>query len=568
MQFKSTVQSAKWLVAATLVSLCAPSAYSQCEVSKIVESDAGPNFDFGFAVSLEGDVLMVGGRRRHDERVYVYQWNGIEWTEEQRIDRPNGLAHRFGEAISLSGDRAIIGAAEQRNGVALDAGAVYSYRRVGGTWVEEAVFMASDPATGERFGRTISLDGNVALIGVSLVDCADGENCGAAYVFRYDGTDWIEEAKLTDPAAAASDGFGGSVSLDGDVALIGATQTDCPAGIFCGVAYVFRFNGSDWVEEARLTGADTGPTDRFGSSVSLDANIAVVSATGDDCPDGGACGAAYVFRFNGSNWVEEAKFTSPERVEADRFGRAVAAQGNTLVVTSLDKFACGSMSGCGAGYLFHYNGVTWDEAGKLVASDLALGGFFGFFDRGVAISGDLVAIGAYRAPCGASQCGAVYTSLLNGPDCDDNGTFDLCELHAGSATDCNGNDFPDNCEPDADGDTVIDACDICPGHNDFLDRDGDGVPDGCDGCPDDENKTDPGQCGCGRLDTGDTDGDGVLNCIDLCNGVDDAVFGPECDGAIPTVSQWGLIVLTMLLLVAAKLSFRRPEKRWNVSRVA
>ena len=143
-----------------------------------------------------------------------------------------------------------------------------------------------------------------------------------------------------------------------------------------------------------------------------------------------------------------------------------------------------------------------------------------------------------------------------------------CELHDGSATDCNGNDFPDNCEPDEDGDTVIDVCDICPRHDDFLDGDGDGVPNGCDGCPDDENKTEPGHCGCGRPDTGDTDGDGVLDCIDLCPDADETVFAPECAGAIPTVSQWGLIVLTMLLLVVAKLSFGCRAKRLNVSGMA
>lgn len=166
---------------------------------------------------------------------------------------------------------------------------------------------------------------------------------------------------------------------------------------------------------------------------------------------------------------------------------------------------------------------------------------------------------------------------------------------------------------DPDGDGYYGTCDNCPndfndgqedcnddGQGDacsppeFQDDDGDGTCNGVDGCPDDPNKTDPGQCGCGESDTDtdydgvadcldecdnnpvwqteppcgcdstpydneDDDGDGFENCFDTCAGVDDAEFGP-CDEAIPTVSEWGLVILALLLLAAGKVYFsRRPE---------
>ena len=91
------------------------------------------------------------------------------------------------------------------------------------------------------------------------------------------------------------------------------------------------------------------------------------------------------------------------------------------------------------------------------------------------------------------------------------------------------------------------------------DGDGDGLRDECDQCPTDANKIAPGFCGCGLDDNADADDDGVPDCADQCRGVDDAIFAPECEGAIPAVSSWGLVVLALLLMVFGKVYFRRRQ---------
>lgn len=63
----------------------------------------------------------------------------------------------------------------------------------------------------------------------------------------------------------------------------------------------------------------------------------------------------------------------------------------------------------------------------------------------------------------------------------------------------------------------------------------------------------------------DSDGDGVANCHDVCAGVDDAVFAPDCDGAIPTLSVWGLLVMALLLLVGGKIHFARRRSAESVA---
>ncbi len=113
------------------------------------------------------------------------------------------------------------------------------------------------------------------------------------------------------------------------------------------------------------------------------------------------------------------------------------------------------------------------------------------------------------------------------------------------------------CEGDADFDGVDGSCgDPCP--LDALDdADGDGVCWPEDQCPDDPLKTDPGVCGCHVSDTDDSDADGVPDCIDVCPGVDDAMYAPHCATAIPAATTWGAAILALLLLTAGKLSARR-----------
>lgn len=170
-------------------------------------------------------------------------------------------------------------------------------------------------------------------------------------------------------------------------------------------------------------------------------------------------------------------------------------------------------------------------------------------------------------------------------DCNDNGIADELDIANGTSTDCNGNKIPDDCEVDSDDDGLIDACDdcpfdpdkiapgacgcgvsdvdsdgdtvpdcfdICPGGNDLVDTDGDGQPDFCDPCALD-NKNDGPE---------DSDGDTVCNADDLCDGEDDLVDAdsnsiPDCLEKIPTVSEWGLVVMTLLLLVGGKVYFHR-----------
>jgi hypothetical protein len=139
----------------------------------------------------------------------------------------------------------------------------------------------------------VSISGDVALVGV-YADDDKGDYSGSAYVFRWNGSYWLEEQKLLASDGAAEDYFGRSVSISGDAALVGADGDD-DKGSGSGSTYIFRWNGNSWVEEQKLVASDGAADDEFGRSVSISGNAALMGVwTKDD--KGANSGSAYVFK--------------------------------------------------------------------------------------------------------------------------------------------------------------------------------------------------------------------------------------------------------------------------------
>jgi len=164
---------------------------------------------------------------------------------------------------------------------------------------------ASNNAPNDHFGCSTSIHSDRALIGAYANDdaCPTIPYCdsGSAYIFLRSGTTWTEQAKLTANDAAADSLFGNSVSLDGDVALVGAWGDD-DGGDDVGSAYVFSRAGTVWSQEAKLQASDAAIGDMFGRAVSLAGDTAAIGAWRDDdtYPDSGS---AYVF---GRLWGSDA----------------------------------------------------------------------------------------------------------------------------------------------------------------------------------------------------------------------------------------------------------------------
>ena len=156
---------------------------------------------------------------------------------EFKITASDGARNdRFGYSVSISGDYAIVGAdSDDDNGIF--SGSAYVFKRSGTSWTQEAKLLASDGATGDQFGFSVSISGDYAVVG-AFADDDNGENSGSAYLFKRSGTSWTQEAKLLASDGAAGDQFGLSASISGDYAVVGAFADD-DNGDRSGSAYLY-----------------------------------------------------------------------------------------------------------------------------------------------------------------------------------------------------------------------------------------------------------------------------------------------------------------------------------------
>jgi len=322
------------------------------------------------------------------------------WTEIQKLIANDGAAQdNFGFSVSCSGDTILIGAyGDDDNGDY--SGSAYVFTRSGTTWTQQAKLIASDGAAGDWFGHSVSLDANIALIGAPF-DNDNWNYSGSAYVFTRSGTTWTQQAKLTASNGAAYEIFGWAASLSGDTALIGAP---CPSvGNNRGAAYVFTWDGTTWVQVQKLL----GPAEYldFGYSVSIDYNTALIGADRENSYRG----SAYVYIRPGVDWMLQQKLTASDGVASDRFGCSVSLSGDTALIGAEDEYDSFYLSG--SAYVFTRSGTTWTQQAKLTAADAAAGDYFG---SSVSLSGDTALIGAYYGGDSGVDSGSAYVFTHSG----------------------------------------------------------------------------------------------------------------------------------------------------------
>ncbi len=312
-----------------------------------------------------------------------------DWIELDKIISSDGVANdEFGNSVSIDGDYAIVGAYCDDG----CTGSAYIYKKDGSTWIEEAKLIPSDVESGDYAGLSVSISGDYAIIGAPV-----GE---AAYVFVRSGSSWTQQAKLTSNGGGVLDFFGWSVAISGEYAIVGGTNYEYARGL----AFVFKRTSTTWNQEAKLLATDGTADDKFGY-VDINEDIAIVGAYSDDNDNGVNAGAAYIFKRETSGyWYQYSKLIASVGATDDYFGVDVAIIDDYAIIGAL-----GDDSKKGAAYIFKYIvGVGWQQEAKLTASDGAADDRFG---NSVSIFQNYVAVGAFFDD---SSTGSAYIFKDNG----------------------------------------------------------------------------------------------------------------------------------------------------------
>ncbi len=361
--------------------------------------------DFGRSVSLsaDGTVLAVGADKERSSStgingdqsdnsftdsgaVYVFRYDGSNWAQEAYVKPSNTESDSaFGWSVSLSDDGSLLAvgaysddydaigvnyALPVHNGKR-NSGSVYVFRHDGLSWIQDAYIKASNPDIDDSFGKAISLSGDGVTLAVGALyesSSATGVNgnsldnssdsSGAVYVFRHDGLSWAQEAYIKASNAELSDEFGGAVALNGDgsvLAVGAASERSSSSGVngnqmsnsfrYSGAAYVFRYDESNWMQEAYFKASNTGSYDLFGSAVSLsdDGSILAVGAKEEESSSRGIngeqtnddfweVGAVYLYRHGIAGWAQESYVKPTNSYDEQHFGGAVSISGDGLVL--------------------------------------------------------------------------------------------------------------------------------------------------------------------------------------------------------------------------------------------
>ena len=267
-------------------------------------------------------------------------------------------------------------------------------------WQQILKICASDRSQGARFGWSVSVSGDYAIIGAT----GDQSNTGAAYIFKKEGDIWNEQQKLVASDGDESDLFGYSVYISGDYAIVGAvydannsTHTD---SVFrSGSAYIFKRDGNFWNQQQKISCSNRRKKDYFGNSVSISDNYAIIGApqkeyyypTSDSILD---AGIAYIFKRNGNIWTEHQILSAFQPQEGAWFGNAVSILGNYAVVGAYDEDInpnyIDSLS-AGALYVFKLKDTIWTQSQRLVPLDLNPSDNFG---NSVCLSDNYIVVGS------------------------------------------------------------------------------------------------------------------------------------------------------------------------------
>jgi len=374
--------------------------------TKLTASDGETEDTFGRSVAIDGEYAVIGSTYDDNENgadagsAYIFKYESNDWTEQQKIIASDGAAEDlFGYVVGINGDYIVVGAPwDDENGE--KSGAAYIFKCNENIWTQQAKITASDGGEDNRFGINVAISGDNVIVG-AFFDDDFGTRSGSAYIFKREGTNWDEQQILLAGDGAEGDWFGVSVSINSDYAVVGSRYNDNDNGADAGAVYIFKREGTDWLELQKLTASDGEAGDLFHVNSIYDDYIVVGAYQDDD--NGDNSGSIYIFQRDETVWNEMEKHIASDGEAGELFGGSVVINGNRLVVSAYRDNDNGSNSG--SMYLFQYDGVSWNEQEKIIAGNGDAGDYFGL---PVDLNRNHILTGARNDDDNGENAGAAY----------------------------------------------------------------------------------------------------------------------------------------------------------------
>ena len=354
----------------------------------VVSLDNRPNYrtgnlDTARALAMDGNTAVFGhiwenapDTNNYDGAAHVYITNdgGNTWELQQKL-YPNdvGTHEYFGASIALDGDKLVISALNRLGG----DGGFYYFTRSAGVWTLVAGYSSpdfdedqgdDDGVSGgyddDRLGRSIAMSGDYLVTGVEGHDSTDSndDRIGAAVLWKLVNNAWVQK-DIVYNTDGTTEQFGRSVSIQGNRVVIPSRQNV--------YFYTTSDAGESWDLEQTLLIGSGSPIAAHneickyhrqgGSYGTVALGMAYQEEQGLGMSD---MGTVYIITHNGAAWERTQIIYNPEPQPSDLFGKSIAFDGTTLLVSGRDDQARWNTADTpfNRGDLYQYNlkGSTWE----------------------------------------------------------------------------------------------------------------------------------------------------------------------------------------------------------------
>lgn len=400
------------------------------------DPEAGGNFGFSCAMSEDGTRVVIGAHQddasggTNSGAAYIFSFTGV-WTQTQKLVPSDGEENAyFGRSCAMSADgtRVVIGADQDDVSGRTNSGAAYVfvYNNTTQQFEQQQKLVPDDSLAYALFGVSCSMSNDGTKIVVSAKEMVINglTRAGAAYIFIDSGSGlnpWVQEQQLLPETSSSRAFFGWSCTMSGDGVrvIVGASVETVDGQSGAGAAYIFVYNGTAWIEEQRIVANTPSRNDYFGDSCAMsdDGVYLVVGSTYDDVgsgdPPSDNTGAVYVFTRNGSVWTQEQKIDGLIAEGNFGFSCAMSADGQRIVVGTQDATLSGYVGTAhGETYIFSRNAANPPESRWTLEQTLntnpSADARFGC-SSAMSSDGERVIVGAFGEKSGTdSGSGAAY----------------------------------------------------------------------------------------------------------------------------------------------------------------
>ena len=289
------------------------------------------------ALDMDGQTLLLGLQSDGElggeaGAAYLFELldsSSSTWGQVQKLVAPDGgREDRFGASVSVLGEWAVVGASNQP-GLGRGRGAVYVYRRGSeqdAPWKFLQKIQPESLRFGDRFGTSVAMEGSTMIVGAPFSDTGPS-NTGSLWSFTLEGDTWSATSSFTAPDIAAGDGLGVEVALQGDWLFAGAFLDD-ELGNDAGAVHVFRRKFGRWIHHQKLLPETGAQDDNFGLFLAAEDGKLIV---GDPFVDekGDSAGTVYTFELEPISdlWLQTSRFFPPDLDEKDFLGPVAISDG-------------------------------------------------------------------------------------------------------------------------------------------------------------------------------------------------------------------------------------------------